>query len=216
MADLDKSLEDKTLTEPSASGAEASRAAPKPIDPALLQKLLDSRQRLHATLSQVVLAMIATPRYKHCSIGELEHLVLDPLLRDRIAVAHATPKNDLAPGLNDGQLVGVAIYGRVSSEVDAKIREQIKAGVFPIRLKPDDWNSGETVWLLDLIAANRQQATAVLANIRQVVKEGNLLIHPIVRNLVDAEWLKKVSGEAPAEAAKTEAEKPAEPAPTTH
>ncbi|PPQ34732.1 toxin-activating lysine-acyltransferase [Rhodoblastus acidophilus] len=167
-------------------------AAPK-LDPESVKKLVDSRQRLHATLAQVVLAMMSAPRYKHCSIGELEHLVVDPLLRDRIAVATATPKKDAEPGINDGQLVGVAIWAKVSPEVDVKIREQIKAGVFPVRLKPDDWNSGDIVWLLDVIAASRQQATAVLANIRQVVKKGNLLVHPILSNLVDSEWLQKAA-----------------------
>jgi len=187
MSNSDQSTADSELTH-----ATDQAAAPK-LDPELVKKLVDSRQRLHATLAQVALAMMSVPRYKHCSIGELEHLVIDPLLRDRIAVATATPKKPVEPGINDDQLVGVAIWAKVSPEVDVKIREQIKAGVFPVRLKPDDWNSGEIVWLLDVIAASRQQATAVLANIRQVVNEGNLLVHPIVRNLVDPEWLKKVA-----------------------
>lgn len=44
---------------------------------------------------------------------------------------------------------------------DAKIAEQTKTGVFPIRLKPDDWTSGEIVWLLDVIAPSREMATTV-------------------------------------------------------
>ena len=38
-------------------------------------------------------------------------------------------------------------------------------------------------------------ATALLTNIHQVVKEGNLFVHPIVRGLVDAELLKNAAGE---------------------
>ena len=199
MTNLDKSLKDKELVESasqtSENGVHTDAIQPtREIAPELVKKLVESRQRLHATLAQVVLAMIAAPRYKHCSIAELEHLVIQPLLRDRIAVAMATPKNDTGPGVNDGQLVGAAIWAKVSPEVDAKIREQIKAGVFPIRLKPDDWASGDIVWLLDVVAATKKQATAVLANIRQVVKEGNLFVHPIVRSLVDPELLKNATG----------------------
>jgi cytolysin-activating lysine-acyltransferase len=35
-------------------------------------------------------------------------------------------------------------------------------------------------------------ATAVLANLRQVIKEGDLWVHPLVAKLMDAEALKKM------------------------
>jgi len=138
---------------PASSPQDEAPAQSHPVDPALAQKLGELRQRLHATMAQVVMAMMTTPRYKHCSLVDLEHLVIDPLRRDRIAVATAASKAAAAPGLNEGQVVGVAIWAKVSPEVDAKIREQIKAAVFPIRLKPEDWASGDIVWLLDRAAA---------------------------------------------------------------
>jgi hemolysin-activating ACP:hemolysin acyltransferase len=195
MSDLDKALKDHELNE-TASNAETQKPEPtagdpaKKIDPALAKKLTESRQRLHVTMAQVVLAMVSASRYKHCTIAELQHLVIEPLLRDRVAIATAAPKDAAAPSLSDGQVVGVAIWAKVSAEVDAKIREQIKAGVFPIRLKPEDWASGDLVWLLDVIAPTKKQATAVLSNFHQIVKDGNLLVHPIVRRLVDQELLK--------------------------
>ena len=71
-------------------------------------------------------------------------------------------------------MAGIAIWATVPevviAAVDAKIAEQIKAGVFPVRLASDDWTSGEVVWLLDVIAADRSQAHRtfgrVLANFR--------------------------------------------------
>ena len=71
-------------------------------------------------------------------------------------------------------LAGVVIWASVSDEVDTKIREQIKAGVFPLRLAATDWTSGETNWLLDVIAPTPALATSVLANMKQVVKDGDL------------------------------------------
>ncbi|GMP12490.1 toxin-activating lysine-acyltransferase [Bradyrhizobium sp. TM239] len=79
--------------------------------------------------------------------------------------------------------------GSVSDEVDAKIRELIQARVFPVRLKAEDWASGETTWLLDVIAPSQKVATAVLANFKQVVKDKPVRIHPIVSQLsVRCDW----------------------------
>jgi hypothetical protein len=76
--------------------------------------------------------------------------------------------------------------------VDAKIREQIQARVFPIRLKAEDWTSGETTWLLDVIAPSQKVATAVLASFKQVVKDKPVRIHPLVSQLVDPAVLEKM------------------------
>jgi len=213
MAKSGKALKDQNLNKAAAGPAppppDQDAAAPAtPDDPARLQMVADARLRLHATMAQVVLAMIASPRYRHFTIGELQQLMIEPLLRDRIAVASAAPKPGAPPSLNDGRVVGLAIWAKVSAEVDAKIREQIKAGVFPVRLKPQDWASGDIAWLLDVIAPSKTQATALLANIRQVVKEGNLFVHPIVRGLVDADLLKTVA----AETARTDADAERAPA----
>jgi len=169
-------------------------------DPDLAKKLGDFRQHLQANFAKVVITMMTTPRYKHCSLSELEHLVLDPLLRNRVALAEGKSKDGAAPAQDDA-LAGIAIWAKVSPEVDAKIREQIKAKVFPIRLKPADWSSGDITWLLDVIAPSPTLATAVLANFRQTVKEGQLFVHPIVRDLVGTALLNT----KPAEAAKAEA-----------
>ncbi len=62
----------------------------------------------------------------------------------------------------------------------------------PVRLKPEDWKSGDIVWLLDVIAPTRELATMVLTNF-QVAKQDNIKIHPMVAHLVDPEVLAKLS-----------------------
>ena len=118
----------------------------------------------------------------------LQHLLLEPLIRDRIAIAYPPKKED--DPLAD--LAGVAIWASVSEEVDAKLREQIKAGVFPVRLKADEWASGEINWLLDVIAPDQKAITSVIANFKQVVKDGDLRLHPLIMRLVDKETLEKM------------------------
>jgi cytolysin-activating lysine-acyltransferase len=170
------------------NGAEATpKTSAQPLDPAMLEKIAAVRAKVNETFGKVALAMMATPRYRHLSIGDLSHLVLDPLIRDRVAIAQ--PAN---PGPEDGGLAGIAIWASVSESVDASIREQIKAGFFPVRLKADDWNSGSNNWLLDVIAPTQKLATSVLANFKQVLKEGDLRIHPLVARLVEPEALKNM------------------------
>lgn len=149
------------------------------------------RQRIQSAVGQVVLAMIGVPRYRHSSIADLEQLVLEPLMRDRVAIASTKAKD--GSDVTDGALAGIAIWASVSDAVDQKVREEIKAGVFPIRLKPDEWASGDRIWLFDVIAPSRQMASSVLANFKQVVKAGGEVhIHPMVARMVDPELLTKM------------------------
>jgi cytolysin-activating lysine-acyltransferase len=85
-----------------------------------------------------------------------------------------------------------AIWASVSEEVDAKTAGQIKEGSFPVRLKPDDWQSGSVNWLLDVIAPDRKTAGRVIANFAQVVKTGELRLHPQIGGLVEKELLEKM------------------------
>jgi hypothetical protein len=43
----------------------------------------------------------------------------------------------------------------------------------------------------DVIAPNRKMTASVIANLKQVVKEGSLRLHPLVTRLVDPETLQK-------------------------
>ena len=64
-----------------------------------------------------------------------------------------------------------------------------------MRLKAEAWNSGPINWLIDVIAPSRNMTAAVIANFKQVVKEGGLRLRPIVTRLVDAETLQQMGAE---------------------
>lgn len=97
-------------------------------------------------------------------------------MRNRVAIA--SPKDDNGEADAGGALAGIAIWASVSEAVDAKIREQIKGGAFPIQLKPEEWTSGDKVWLFDVIAPSRKMALSVLANFKKVIKQGDVRIPP--------------------------------------
>ncbi len=180
------------------NGADAQ--AVQQVDPEIARKIAQLRSAVRENFGKAVLAMMLLPRYRSQMLADLQHLVLDPMLRDRLAIAYPQ-KTGAAP---EPDMAGFAIWASVSEEVDARIREQVKAGVFPIRLKSEDWNSGQINWLLDVVATDKATTAAVIASFRQVAKTGELRLHPLITRLVDPEILEKMG------ARKTEA--PAKPA----
>lgn len=171
-----------------AGGADASDQPPQQPDPEIARKLAQVRSHIRESFGNVVMTMMMLPRYRHQSLADLQHLVLEPLIRDRVAIAYPGKTEDKFAA----DMAGLAIWASVSDAVDTRIREQIGAGVFPIRLQAEDWTSGSNNWLLDVIAPDAKTTAAVIANFRQLVKEGGLKLHPLVTRLVDRETLAKM------------------------
>jgi cytolysin-activating lysine-acyltransferase len=201
MAKPDKSKTATKTAKPTAAQPTASAAPPAGAldaqlpDAETLKKLAPHiakvRAHVRESFGSIVMSMMLLPRYRNQTVGDLQHLVLEPLIRDRVALAYPgdKDKNELS------DIAGMAIWASVSEEVDLRIREQIKAGSFPLRLKPEDWTSGNIHWLLDVIAPNAKATTSVIANFGKVVKDGNLRLHPIIAKLVDAETLQKLGAQ---------------------
>lgn len=182
--------------------AEVASANPAAADPELQRRLAALRAQMRDSFGGIVMAMMALPRYRDQSLGDLRHLVLEPLVRDRLVTAHAGEERVASSGAAGahtaparGEIAGIALWASVSEEVDLSIRRQIREGVFPIKLKADDWTSGNINWLLDVIAADKAMTARVIANFRQVVKEGGLRLHPLIARLVDEETLRKMGVE---------------------
>ncbi|MEB8386926.1 toxin-activating lysine-acyltransferase [Rhodobacteraceae bacterium KMM 6894] len=163
----------------------------KPVDDDVSLRVAKLRSAVRETFGSVAISMMALPRYRHLPIGDLQQLILEPLVRDRIALAKKVSE--------DGPLAdiaGMAIWASVTDEVDAKIREQIAAGVFPVRLGADDWTGGTNNWLFDVIAPDPAAAASVIANFKALVKEGDLRLHPLVTRLVEKDTLEKLGAKA--------------------
>lgn len=174
--------------------------------------------RAKALVGQVVLAMASVPRYRHCSIADIEGLVVAPVLRNRVALVSigegVREKTGGAKGSRASLAddVSVALWASVSDVVNAKIVEQIEAGVFPVRLAADEWASGDQIWILDVIAptpvlvaatvANFSKLTARVARTRRINGSSDkhrlddVRLHPVVTRQFDAKPLKKMQAEA--------------------
>lgn len=151
--------------------------------------IADARAKLHEAFGQFTLTAMSEPRYRNLSILDMAPLFLEPLRQNKIAIASpATPGGAPAP---DG-IGAIAVWASVSPDIDAKIREQIDAGAYPVRLQPGDWSSGDIHWSIDIIAPSERLTTAVIANFRQGLKEGDLCIHPMVTSRLGPEVLEKL------------------------
>ena len=180
---------DSILADGGVSETDTGPAAQQ-LDPEVAAKIASLRSHVRESFGKVVMAMMMLPRYRHQTLADLQHLVLEPLIRDRIAIAQRNGEN----GLVD-DTAGVAIWASVSDEADARIRDQIRGGNWPLKLRAEDWNSGNNNWLIDVVAPDQKATASVIANFRQVVKEGSLKLHPLITRLVDEETLKKMGAQ---------------------
>lgn len=172
------------------TAAKAEDNSPAQLDPEVAAKIASLRSHVRESFGKVVMSMMMMPRYRHQTLADLQHLVLDPLIRDKIAIAQRA-----GDGLQQQDIAGVAIWASLSDEAEGRVRDQIKGGVWPLRLKSDDWNSGDNHWLIDVIAADQRSTASVIANFRQVVKDGSLKLHPLITRLVDEETLQKMGAQ---------------------
>lgn len=91
----------------------------------------------------VVVVLSRSPAHKHFSLADIEWMVLPPVQAGQAYVVQAAHKERgfRAP-------IAVATWALVSEEVDRRLEEQ--AGQH-MRLRPDEWTSGEIGWLVDVV-----------------------------------------------------------------
>jgi cytolysin-activating lysine-acyltransferase len=84
-----------------------------------------------------------SPLYRHYAIADLEWLVVPPLVAGAFALAEA---NTQANGPSFP--VATVLWASVSPDVDKRLSENLTA---PIRLRPDEWRSGDQFWVIAAI-----------------------------------------------------------------
>ena len=117
-----------------AGGAASTREA---------QRLAVSAVRQSVAFAQIVTVLMRSPRYRHYTLGDLEWLVVPALTTGQWRVVGAQSKQN---GVSIP--VAVALWAMVSAEVDKKLSENLHV---PIRLRPDEWKSGDILWLVDAV-----------------------------------------------------------------
>jgi cytolysin-activating lysine-acyltransferase len=111
------------------------------------QRLAVSAIRQSVAFAQIVTVLMRSPRYRHYTLGDLEWLVVPALKTGQWRVVGAQSKQN---GVSFP--VAVALWARVSPEVDKKLSENLHV---PIKLRPDEWQSGDILWLVDAVGEPR-------------------------------------------------------------
>jgi hemolysin-activating ACP:hemolysin acyltransferase len=126
------------------SGALVAGSALTDAPPLIRQQIAAALSKLiSAHIGDICVVMSRAPAHKHYSLADIEWKVMPAVLAGQFYVAEAEHKEHgvRAP-------VAVVTWARVSAEVDARLTES--AGT-PIRLRPDEWTSGDIIWLVDIV-----------------------------------------------------------------
>ena len=115
---------------------------------------------ISASFGQIIAVLMRSPTYRHYSLSDMEWLVVPPMMARQFLLAEARSKEKdfSAP-------VGVALWARVSEEVDKKLTANLNQ---PIRLAPHEWTSGDIYWLIETVGDKRVIAT-LINRLRQTV-----------------------------------------------
>jgi cytolysin-activating lysine-acyltransferase len=141
--------------------------APKPPAPDLAPEEARKRaaiaKQAAAALGEIVSLLMRSPADKHHSLADLEWMVLPAIVTGQFAVADAQSKSTGAV-----MPVGAVIWAFVSAEVDKLLTE---AADKPVRLKPQDWRSGEIPWIVMAIGEPKVLG-GLLQNLAKTVFKG--------------------------------------------
>ncbi len=142
-------VEDVNASEPEAIVSNDDVTDNKSVDdPSLKEGFMKSKMTA-ASFGEMVSLLMRSAHYKHYSLADLEWLVLPPLMHNQFLVVEARSKENGA-----SVPVGLALWARVSEDVNKRLSENLDR---PIKLRPDEWQSGEINWLVDMMGDDKMK-----------------------------------------------------------
>jgi len=111
--------------------------AAQPMQTAAPQASAEAAQFALA-FTRIVSVLMRTPSHRHAFLADLEWMVLPAIATGQFAILDATIEGNPVP-------VAAAFWACVSPDVDQRLSDLS----VPLRLRPDEWRSGDIVWLVD-------------------------------------------------------------------
>ncbi len=110
---------------------------------------------ISASIGDIAVLFSRSPKYKHYSLADIEWLVLPAVFSGQFFIAEAShaETGHRAP-------VAVITWARVSTEVDERLTENVGN---QLRLRPDEWTSGNIRWLIDAVGDPQTIGSALKA-----------------------------------------------------
>ncbi len=95
----------------------------------------EASRTVAGVLGEITWLMTQSPNHKGFFISDLEWMIMVPVMLQQFRLFYDKDKP-----------IGVALYARVNDEVE----ERLKSG--SARLRPQDWKSGDKLWIVEIIA----------------------------------------------------------------
>ncbi|NOT72212.1 MAG: toxin-activating lysine-acyltransferase [Hyphomicrobium sp.] len=128
---------------------------------------------ISATIGDCAVVFSRSTAHKHYSLADIEWMILPAVVTGQVYVAEAQHKESGARAP-----VAVVLWASVSVETDQRLMANIGQ---KIRLRPDEWKSGDVLWIIDvagdptaLAGALRQLAVTVFKDrsVKIVISDG--------------------------------------------
>ena len=142
---------------PAATKPNGDGAAPE-LSPEQLRQMAGASKAVTATFGEIVSLLMRLPQYKHYALSDLEWLVAPALLTSQFSLATAQSKTK---GLTAP--VGLVLWASVSAELDKRLSA---APGQPIRLQPQEWKSGDMIWVI-LAAGDERVIQGMLKQLQE-------------------------------------------------
>jgi cytolysin-activating lysine-acyltransferase len=148
---------------PAKASAAAAPESGSPLSDADVQQRGAASARLLLRFGEIVSVLMRAPQFRALPLGELQALVLPPLISGQFLVAEARSKSQgfITP-------VATALWAKVSKDVDKRLSENLDK---PIKLAPEEWKSGDIAWLV-VLAGNAQAIAPLLKKFQETTLKG--------------------------------------------
>jgi cytolysin-activating lysine-acyltransferase len=145
MAEKDDTAADKTT-----SDAQAAQAQPQPGPRQATPR--PQRPPAQHILGEVAWLLSQSKTHKHFTMDDLNWFAMPPIMLEQYRIFLGRQSNPENPQQQAEVPMGVAFWAMFSKEVERRFTEAVKSGSGPVQLKPKDWNSGNRLWLIELVA----------------------------------------------------------------
>lgn len=187
-------------TNASANGVTGAQQSQHQASSAAQNDKADTLVRLAAVqksiaFTQIVSLMMRSPQHRTHSLSDLEWLLLPALQHNQFRIAEAKFNGTNVPA-------GFLLWASVSPEVDKRLSETSSAQV---RLKPEDWRSGDNLWIIETVGDPRamgpllkafrdQNPNGRSAKVRVTSKDGNVSVVELGALNVDTDAEAPIAG----------------------
>ena len=127
----------------SARSGSGQSGSGQPMDQEQMKRLSDRSRDIAASFGQLVSIMMQTRQHKFTMLADLEWMILPAIATRQFRVAES-----VVPNMGMALPVAAVIWASVNDEADRRMAENLD---MPVRLKPEEWRSGEHVWIIEAI-----------------------------------------------------------------